>query len=307
MLCLRKKRLILGLLVFACTFWLLTLIFPNSNRSQFLIDPSDIAVKLRSSHVKQSEYIDKKGMHVVVGTYVGDALTKETPKFTQEELDNNGYNPKKGAGEQGQPVFLNGRQADVTAKRLWHINKFNLVVSDMIALNRTLPDVRKEACQKLNYGQQVLPSATIIIVFHNEAWSTLMRTIYSVISRTPRYLLKQIILVDDNSQREFLGASLEEDVSKLEVPVKIIRTGQRIGLIKARLEGAKNATGQVLIFLDAHCEVTQGWIEPLLGRISEKRTAVVCPVIDIINDDNFSYVKSFSLHWGAFNWELHFR
>ena len=53
--------------------------------------------------------------------------------------------------------------------------------------------------------------------------------------------------------------------------------------------------------------MTTGWLQPLLARIAEKPTAVVCPVIDIINDDNFSYVKSFSLHWGAFNWELHFR
>ncbi len=43
------------------------------------------------------------------------------------------------------------------------------------------------------------------------------------------------------------------------------------------------------------------------GRVAVNRKAVVCPVIDIINDDNFSYVKSFSLHWGGFNWELHFR
>jgi hypothetical protein len=33
----------------------------------------------------------------------------------------------------------------------------------------------------------------------------------------------------------------------------------------------------------------------------------VCPVIDIISDDSFAYVRSFELHWGAFNWELHFR
>ena len=30
-------------------------------------------------------------------------------------------------------------------------------------------------------------------------------------------------------------------------------------------------------------------------------------MIDIINDDTFQYTKSFTLHWGAFNWELHFR
>lgn len=34
---------------------------------------------------------------------------------------------------------------------------------------------------------------------------------------------------------------------------------------------------------------------------------MVCPVIDIINDNSFAYVRSFELHWGAFNWNLHFR
>ena len=63
----------------------------------------------------------------------------------------------------------------------------------------------------------------------------------------------------------------------------------------------------MLTFLDAHCECTPGWLEPLLHRIGENRKAVVCPVIDILNDDTFQYTKSFSLHWGAFNWDLHFR
>lgn len=64
---------------------------------------------------------------------------------------------------------------------------------------------------------------------------------------------------------------------------------------------------KVLTFLDAHCECTVGWLEPLLARLAQNRTRVVCPVIDIISDDSFGYVKSFELHWGAFNWQLHFR
>ena len=233
-----------------------------------------------------------------------------TPTFTPQELNHNGYHPQEGAGQHGQPVFLQG-QEERMAKRLWHINKFNLVVSDKIALNRTLPDVRKSACQNASYyhPNPVLPPASVIIVFHNEAFSTLMRTVQSVISRTPFQLLKEIILVDDASNRTFLQRPLEDHVQGLRpVKVSIQRSKTRVGLIKARLLGAKNSEpGGVLIFLDAHCEVTEGWIEPLLARIAEKREAVVCPVIDIINDDNFSYVKSFSLHWGAFNWELHFR
>ena len=106
----------------------------------------------------------------------------------------------------------------------------------------------------------------------------------------------------------FLNRPLEEHLDNdILLPTQLIRSTERVGLIKARLLGAGKARGRVLLFLDAHCEATEGWIEPLLGRIAEDRTAVVCPVIDIINDDSFQYVKSFSLHWGGFNWELNFR
>ena len=84
------------------------------------------------------------------------------------------FQPLPSAGELGQPVFLASHE-ERKAKRLWHINKFNIVVSDRIPLNRTLPDVRKSSCQKKHYNTPDLPDASVIIVFHNEAWSTLLR------------------------------------------------------------------------------------------------------------------------------------
>lgn len=105
----------------------------------------------------------------------------------------------------------------------------------------------------------------------------------------------------------FLGKPLDEYVVMLPIRTMVLRLPNRKGLIAARLLGAKNATGQVLTFLDAHCEATIGWLEPLLARVKENRTNVVCPVIDIISDENFGFMKSFEMHSGAFNWQLHFR
>uniref|UniRef100_A0A3B3CZ14 Polypeptide N-acetylgalactosaminyltransferase n=1 Tax=Oryzias melastigma TaxID=30732 RepID=A0A3B3CZ14_ORYME len=211
----------------------------------------------------------------------------------------------EGPGEMGKAVNI-AKDDQEKMKELFKINQFNLMASDMIALNRSLPDVRLDGCKTKVYADD-LPTTSIVIVFHNEAWSTLLRTVHSVISRSPRHLLVEILLVDDASERDFLKKKLEGYVRTLEVPVKILRMEQRSGLIRARLRGAAATTGQVITFLDAHCECTEGWLEPLLARIKEDRTAVVCPIIDVISDETFEYMAGSDMTYGGFNWKLNFR
>ena len=68
-------------------------------------------------------------------------------------------------------------------------------------------------CKTLRYDQD-LPSASVIIIFTNEAWSPLIRTIWSVINRSPPRFLKEIVLVDDFSDRGKLMSLLRLPTSR---------------------------------------------------------------------------------------------
>ena len=89
--------------------------------------------------------------------------------------------------------------------------------------------------------------------------------------------------------------------------VKLIRSPKRVGLTQARLIGADNAAGDVLVFLDSHCEATFGWLEPLLARIKENPKVAVVPDIEVIAWRDFSYSSDKgSDNRGIFSWELMF-
>lgn len=78
-------------------------------------------------------------------------------------------------------------------------------------------------------------------------------------------LLKEIILVDDASTLDGLSEALREFIDKHMPIVQLIKLNKRSGLIRARVIGAQAAKGEVLVFLDSHCEVYHNWLPPLLG------------------------------------------
>lgn len=53
-------------------------------------------------------------------------------------------------------------------------------------------------CKLLTYSED-LPQISVVFIFVNEALSVILRSVHSVVNHTPAHLLKEIILVDDNS------------------------------------------------------------------------------------------------------------
>lgn len=75
----------------------------------------------------------------------------------------------------------------------------NQFASDLMSVRRRLPDVRKDWCKEPGRFLEDLPHTSIVIVFYNEAWSVLVRTVHSILDRSPSRLVQEILLVDDFS------------------------------------------------------------------------------------------------------------
>uniref|UniRef100_A0A0N5CA89 Polypeptide N-acetylgalactosaminyltransferase n=1 Tax=Strongyloides papillosus TaxID=174720 RepID=A0A0N5CA89_STREA len=214
----------------------------------------------------------------------------------------------EGPGQGGTAVEI-PPELKAKEKEMFKENQFNLLASNMMSINRTLPDYRSNKCieRAKTFSSISMREVSIIIVFHNEAFSTLLRTLHSIINRSNNNLIKEIILIDDMSEKDFLKKPLDAYLKRLPIETHLVHLQERSGLIKARLVGAKMAKASILLFLDAHVECTEGWLEPLIARVSEDRRRIVAPIIDVISDNNFDYLTASADVWGGFNWNMNFR
>ncbi|XP_052827364.1 polypeptide N-acetylgalactosaminyltransferase 10-like [Octopus bimaculoides] len=212
---------------------------------------------------------------------------------------------REGPGEQGRPVVLSAAER-IKEEQLFAVNGFNGAVSDKISLYRSLRDIRHPDCKHKKYLKN-LPKVSVIIPFYNEHWTTLLRTIYGVLWRSPPELIQEIILVDDFSTKDHNKEPLSDYVKENFKKVKLIRNSKREGLIRSRLQGAETAKAEVIVFLDSHVEPSVNWLPPLLEPIVFNEKTVVCPFIDVIDHTTFSQIAQDEGARGAFDWNLNYK
>uniref|UniRef100_A0A914MY07 Glycosyltransferase 2-like domain-containing protein n=1 Tax=Meloidogyne incognita TaxID=6306 RepID=A0A914MY07_MELIC len=410
----RRRSTIFKLLILIPVVWLLFVVFFNKPNVQ-IVDDKPIK-RLHVDEAKEEYKKIKENIQQIRGfgppLAVKDDIKEKSENKEDEEKSGNQdvgnipkprkvfFDPqspiyKKGdpnqEGEGGKAVKIDKEKLTPEEKKKYDVgfvnNAFNQYASDLISVHRSLPPTADEDCKTEKYPED-LPDSSVVICFHNEAWSVLLRTVHSVIERTPDKLLKDVVLVDDFSDMEHLKKPLEEYMAQFP-KVKIMRLEKREGLIRARLRGATKANGKVITYLDSHCECMEAkkmgvlacvvafpqivvltlfllvsllpnieskyrtgffregrgncvfpkptfilsllyilspkqsrfitknlrntrfrdrWLEPLLARIKKDPTTVVCPVIDVIDDNTFEYhySKAFFTNVGGFDWSLQF-
>nr|XP_020463221.1 polypeptide N-acetylgalactosaminyltransferase 18 isoform X2 [Monopterus albus] len=228
---------------------------------------------------------------------------QETPGREEDGQADTSFSDSSLFAHWGQELSPDTRRV---ALKMFQYYGYNGYLSDRLPLDRTIPDLRPDGCRNITYPLN-LPQVSIVFIFVNEALSVILRSIHSAINRTPSHLLKEIILVDDNSNNNELKEKLQNFVSETNSHrpgfIKMVRHAKQEGLIRSRVSGWRAATAPVVALFDAHVEFSVGWAEPILQRIKEDRTRIISPSFDNIKYDTFE-IEEYPLSAQGFDWEL---
>jgi len=112
---------------------------------------------------------------------------------------------------------------------------------------------------------------SVIVITLNEG-ASLCRTVDNLLSTLPASA--ELIVVDDGSTDQST-AFLAEEYQR----VILLQPAVRLGVPQARNFGAARATGDVLVFSDAHVLTPLGWVEELLPLLDSPGIGAVAPAI----------------------------
>ncbi|ELR25511.1 glycosyltransferase, group 2 domain containing protein [Acanthamoeba castellanii str. Neff] len=148
-----------------------------------------------------------------------------------------------------------------------------------LALAYTPADVlRPQGCDAIVYPHG-LPSLSVVITALDEDPTLLENTVRSILKHTPGHLLRDIVIVDDASRDQPVRRYMSRTYSK----VRVVYNKRGLGVAGARMTGADRSTGDVVVFLDSHMEVTERWAEPFLLHLQNHPDSIVSAVIEGID------------------------
>lgn len=209
----RSKKSFLLLIFIVCILFY----FKNLNNSSSISTASALV-----------NNIDAKESEKLIRLLQENSVESNYDKLIQADL----LKQEPGLGDNGQAVYLKGPAKKLGEKQL-AIIALNEELSEHLSYNRTAPDTRHPLCRKKKYDISKLGTTSVIIIFYNEPYSVLVRTVHSVLNTSPQSLLKEIILVDDSSTNKELHGKLDYYIeTRLPKKVTMLRLKSRLVVVQ---------------------------------------------------------------------------
>lgn len=138
-------------------------------------------------------------------------------------------------------------------------------------------------------------TVSVVIPACNEG-RMLDMTVRSVLASENR-LPFEIVVVDDGSTDGSCDSYRRADQARVRVV-----DGGGLGVARARNLGAAYAEGEMLVFLDAHCEVPPRWLDGLASAMDAPDVAIVSPAFTRLGE---SYPVGLGVGWASPRLDLH--
>src|SRR6266567_2790668 len=112
------------------------------------------------------------------------------------------------------------------------------------------------------------PRISVVIITRNEG-AEIQATVTNLLETLPADR-RELIVVDDGSTDG--SADFLEDM-----PEVLLSVSDRVGVARARNLGGSRASGDVILFSDAHVRAPQGWYEAIVDALRPERVGAVAP------------------------------
>jgi ADP-heptose:LPS heptosyltransferase/GT2 family glycosyltransferase len=132
------------------------------------------------------------------------------------------------------------------------------------ALSRFVKCTQEKAAEKIAYRSKLNKSLSIIVLNHNGE-RQLKENLPSIIENLDPAIPTELLLVDNGSKDESL-VWLKNNYPQF----RIINLGSNLHFCRALNEGARQAGGELLYFLNNDIKLTKGSIAPLVGHFQKE-------------------------------------
>mmetsp|Transcript_21865 Transcript_21865/g.49844 ORF Transcript_21865/g.49844 Transcript_21865/m.49844 type:complete len:427 (+) Transcript_21865:67-1347(+) len=161
------------------------------------------------------------------------------------------------------------------------------------------PDTRPQGCPKYKQSDFANVSVSIIIPWLGEKWEHMEGTMKALVHMTPDVLVKEYIWISDGNDD-----TRETELKAISDKVVVFGFPQRVGLMVAKTKGVEMATGDVIVFYEAHCIANKHWLQHILYRVIQNPKTLAMPYLDMINARNWhSYSAMSPGHW-RYEWNF---